>query len=75
LGPVSQLKLNINITFSYIYIYIKWAVDDVVGIVTCYRLDDPGIKSQWGWSLPHPSRPALGHTQALYTMGTGSFLG
>ena len=59
----------------YIYIYVKWAADDVVGIATCYRLDDPGIESQWGQNLPHPSRPALGHIQASYTMGIGSFLG
>jgi hypothetical protein len=34
-----------------------------VGIVTGYRLDDPGIKSQWGRDFSHTSRPALGPTQ------------
>jgi hypothetical protein len=35
----------------------------VVGIVTGYELDGPGIKSQWGRDFPHLSRPALGLTQ------------
>jgi hypothetical protein len=34
--------------------------DSVVGIATCYELDDPGIESRWeGRHFPHPSRPAL----------------
>ena len=35
----------------------------VVGIVTGYRLDGPGIESRWGRDFPHLSRPALGPTQ------------
>ena len=35
----------------------------VVGIATGYRLDGPGIESQWGHDFPHLSRPALGPTQ------------
>jgi hypothetical protein len=34
-----------------------------VGIVIRYRLDGPGIESQWGRDLLHPSRLALGPTQ------------
>jgi hypothetical protein len=34
-----------------------------VGIVTSYRLESPGIASQWGWEFPHTSRPAMGPTQ------------
>ena len=34
-----------------------------VGIVTGYRVDGPGIESQWGRGFPHLSRPALGTTQ------------
>ena len=34
-----------------------------VGTATRYRLDGPGIKSQWGWDFPHQSRLAPGHTQ------------
>jgi len=44
----------------------------VVGIVTHYGLDGPGIKFQWSKDfLPLP-RLAL---QASYRMGIGSFLG
>jgi hypothetical protein len=35
----------------------------VVGIVTGYGLDGPGIESRWGRDIPHLSRPALGPTQ------------
>ena len=35
----------------------------VVGIVTVYGLDDPGIESRWGRDVPHLSRPALRLTQ------------
>jgi len=35
----------------------------VVGIVTDYGPDSPGIESQWGQDFPHLSRPALGSTQ------------
>jgi hypothetical protein len=37
--------------------------DSAVGIEIQYGLDGPGIESQWGGGFPHPSRPALGHTQ------------
>ena len=35
----------------------------VVGIVTAYGLDGPGIESQWERDFPHLSRPALRPTQ------------
>ena len=35
----------------------------VVGIVTAYGLDGPGIESWWGRDFPHLSRLALGPTQ------------
>jgi hypothetical protein len=35
----------------------------LVGIVTRYGLDGPGIESQWGRNFLHPSRAALGPTQ------------
>jgi hypothetical protein len=34
--------------------------DSVVSIVTCYRLDGPGIESWWGQDFLHSSRLALG---------------
>ena len=42
---------------------VRW--DSIVGIVTCYRLDSPDIKSRWGWGFLHPSSPGLGPTQPL----------
>ena len=35
----------------------------VVGTVTGYGLDGPGIESRWGRDFPHLSRPVLGPTQ------------
>ena len=35
----------------------------VGGTLTRYRLDGPGIESQWRRGLPRPSRPPLGPTQ------------
>jgi hypothetical protein len=37
--------------------------DSVVGIVTCYGLEGPGIESRWGRHFSHLSRPALGPSQ------------
>ena len=33
--------------------------DSVVGIVTCYGLEGPGIESHWGRDFTHPSRQPL----------------
>jgi hypothetical protein len=35
----------------------------IVSTTNRYGLDGPGIKSQWGQDISHPSRPALGPTQ------------
>jgi len=43
-----------------------WSVcgpGSVVGVVTGYGLDGPGIESRWRRDFPHLSRPALGPTQ------------
>ena len=45
--------------------------DSSVGIATRYRLDGPGIKSQWGARFPVQTGP--GAHPASYTMGTGSY--
>ena len=47
----------------------------VVGIVTGYRLDSPGIKSQWGARFSAPVQTGPGDHPASCTMGTGSFPG
>jgi hypothetical protein len=44
---------------------VGWNSADVIG--TRYMLDGPGIESQWGRDLPHPSRPTLGPPKLLYT--------
>jgi hypothetical protein len=37
--------------------------DIIVGTVTCYRLDGPGMLPWWGQDFLHPSGHALGPTQ------------
>ena len=44
-----------------------------VGIVTGYRLDGLGIKSQWGARFSTPDQTGPGAHPASCTMGTGSF--
>ena len=53
---------------TYIHTYIEEfsAISGpgrVVGIVTGYWLDGPGIESRWGRDFPHLSRQALGPSQ------------
>ena len=47
----------------------------VVGIVTGYGPDSPGIESRWGASFSAPVQIGPGAHPASCTMGTGSFLG
>jgi len=46
-----------------------------VGIVTCYRLDGPGIESRWEARFSAPIQTGSEAHPASYTMGTGSFPG
>ena len=38
-------------------------LDSLVSIVTCYKLDGPGIESQSRWDFLHLSKPALVSSQ------------
>ena len=46
-----------------ILLLIQWVPVGSVGIETRCGLHGPGIESRWRRDFPHPSRPALGHTQ------------
>jgi hypothetical protein len=61
-------KHNYNILYVHsitiLYVHsMDGGWDSTVGIVTRYRLDGPGIESQWGQDLLHLIRPALGTKQ------------
>jgi len=49
--------------------------EKIVGKATRYRLDDPGSNPGGGRDFPHPSRPALGPTQAPIQWVPGLFPG
>ena len=55
-----MFRMSLRINSDYIP---KHGPGTVVGIVTGYGLDGPGIESRWGRYFPHLSRPALGPTQ------------
>jgi hypothetical protein len=57
-----------NIMFCVCVVYSESTLEGrgpggVVGLVTSYGLEGPGIKSWWGRDFLHLSRPALGPTQ------------
>jgi hypothetical protein len=47
--------------------------DSSVGIATRYRLDGPGIVSQWEERFSAPIQNGPGANPASYTMGTGFY--
>ena len=48
---IQFLFVNINIVMNTFTTCNDVGVDSVVSVVTCYRLDSPGIKSWWGWDF------------------------
>jgi hypothetical protein len=48
---------------SQYYVKSRVSWDSSVSVVICYRLDSPGIESQWRQDFLHPSRRALWPTQ------------
>ena len=56
--------LSLNFLFAICTKICRGGPDSSVGIVTCYRLDGPGIESPWGRDFPHQYRPALGPTHS-----------
>ena len=58
--------------FSFI-LQFSYGPDSVVGIATGYRLDGPGIESQWGAIFSPPVQTGPEAHPDSCTMGTGSF--
>ena len=56
----SRIRLKKLIVFNFV---MKMGRDFVVGTVTLYGLDCPGIKSRWRRDFPHLSKPAPGPTE------------
>ena len=54
----------VKLSICDLYKNLSRGPDSSVGIVTCYRLDGPGIESPWGRDFPHQYRPALGPTHS-----------
>jgi hypothetical protein len=52
--------------FPYRGFFLGGEAGSVVGIVTGYGLDGPGIESRWGRDFPHLSRSTLGPRSLLY---------
>jgi hypothetical protein len=48
---------------------------ELVGIVTSYGLDDPGMEFRWGRQFCAPVQNGRGSHSASYTLGTGSLSG
>ena len=49
--------------------------ENIVDVTACYRLDSPGIVSQWGVRFSAHIQTSPGDHPASYRMGTRSFLG
>jgi len=70
----SWFKRNVPHYHKFWSIFItEMGRDSVVGIATRYGLDGSGFESRWGREYPHPSRPALGHTQSPVQWVPGLF--
>jgi hypothetical protein len=57
LAPTGEISVKFDTGNSY------KSRDGIVGIVTSYRLEGPGIESRWGRYFPHLSRVAPRPTQ------------
>jgi len=72
----SWFKRNVPHYHKFLSIFLtEMGRDSAVGIATRYGLDGSGFESRWGREYPHPSRPALGHTQSPVQWVTGLFPG
>jgi hypothetical protein len=68
---------NIKTVLLHFFMHSRKIVarDSSVGIATHYRLDGPGIESQWEARFSLPVQTGPGAHPAYYTMGTASFPG
>ena len=46
---------------AFIIFILCMSRDNIVGILTCHRLDGSRVDSQWEHDFLHPSRPALSY--------------
>jgi len=63
--------MTYHVPYTWTYV-ITCGPGSVVGIVTSYGLDGPGLDSQWGARFSAPVQTGPGDHPASCAMGTGS---
>jgi hypothetical protein len=77
---LNYIMQHVSLTLGVIFMLVchtsfPWLSSSVVGIVTRYGLDGPGIESLWGRDFQQPLRQTVGPTQPALQWVPGLFPG